>query len=217
MARLHREIMLVLTADIVTGARAPGDMLPREQDLAAEFGISRGVARECIRAMEERGLVSVKHGRGATVTPSTDWDFFDPDVLAAMLDRPDGGELLAEYLECRHILEVEAAGLAARRATKAELEQLASALDDRDDAAFRQALVAAAGNRALAALLETVGAGMTPPPKEADPAELRRILTAVAAGDAQAAKRAMAAHLATAAAELTARLRGRHRALSAMG
>lgn len=204
--------MRVVTADIVTGARAPGEMLPREQDLAAEFGISRGVARECIRAMEEHGLISVKHGRGATVNPSTDWDLFDPDVLAAMLDRPDGGELLAEYLECRHILEVEAAGLAATRATKRDLERLAGALDAGDGAAFHQALVAASGNRALGALLETVTAGMPQAPDHVD--ELRLVLTAIAAGDADGAKRAMVAHRASVAAELAARMKVRRRALA---
>jgi DNA-binding FadR family transcriptional regulator len=53
-------------------------MLPREVDLAAEFEVSRGVARETIRAMEERGLVSVKHGKGATIE-ADDWDVFDPE------------------------------------------------------------------------------------------------------------------------------------------
>jgi DNA-binding FadR family transcriptional regulator len=216
MARLHREIMRVVTADIVTGARAPGEMLPREQDLAEQFQISRGVARECIRAMEERGLISVKHGRGATVNPSTDWDLFDPDVLAAMLDRADGGELLSEYLECRRILEVEAAGLAARRARKAELERLARALDDGDEAAFHQAVVAAAGNRALAALLETVGTGLGPP-SSAGAESLRPILTAIAARDADGARRAMETHLARVAKELAGRLKDRHRALSVSG
>jgi GntR family transcriptional repressor for pyruvate dehydrogenase complex len=51
-----------LTSEIVSGERPPGEMLPREVDLAAEFNVSRGVARETIRAMEERGLISVKHG-----------------------------------------------------------------------------------------------------------------------------------------------------------
>ena len=112
MSRLHRELMEVLIAEIVSGQRPAGEMLPREVDLAAEFGVSRGVARECIRAMEERGLISVRHGRGATVSPSERWDVFDPDVLASVLDGEGGNDLLAEYLECRRIIEVEAAGLA---------------------------------------------------------------------------------------------------------
>ena len=78
--------MRVLIADIVRGGLAPGAQLPRETDLAAQFGVSRGVARECVRGLEERGLVSVRHGRGATVNADERWDVFNPDVLAALLD-----------------------------------------------------------------------------------------------------------------------------------
>src|ERR671934_1598798 len=109
MARKHRDVMRVLLADIASGARAVGEMLPREVDLAAEFEVSRGVARETIRALEERGLISVKHGKGATINEPGQFDIFDADVLAATLDTNRGSEVLDDYLECRRILEVEAA------------------------------------------------------------------------------------------------------------
>src|ERR671931_2384787 len=171
MARKHRDVMRILIADIVSGARPGGEMLPREVDLAAEFDVSRGVARETIRAMEERGLISVKHGKGATVNEPDDWDVFDPDVLAATLDSERGSEVLAEYLECRRILEVEAAGMAAQRATKRDVANLEAAMARMEETAawpqgqaaeerfheadipFHQALIAAAGNRALGGLV----------------------------------------------------------------
>src|SRR3954471_6481956 len=106
MARKHRDVMRVLIADIVSGRRGTSEMLPKETDLAEEFDVSRGVARETIRAMEERGLISVRHGKGATVNGSEHWDLFDPDVLAATLDSERSGDVLAQYLECRRILEV---------------------------------------------------------------------------------------------------------------
>ena len=62
-------------------------MLPREVDLAAEFGVSRGVARECIRAMEERGLVLAFHG-------IANWD--EPSLAA--IDREDLKQLWAGKL-----------------------------------------------------------------------------------------------------------------------
>jgi DNA-binding FadR family transcriptional regulator len=163
--------MRLLIADIVSGVRPAGDMLPREVDLAAEFDVSRGVARETIRAMEERGLISVKHGRGATINESDEWVVFDPDVLAATLDSERGSEVLAEYLEWRRVLEVEAAGLAAERAAKRDVQHLAAAMARMEetaarppshtaeerfheaDFAFHQALIAATGNRALGGLM----------------------------------------------------------------
>src|SRR5689334_8991213 len=115
--RLHREAMLQYVADIVDGRLLPGDALPREVAVAERFGISRGVARECLRALEERGLATVKHGSATTVNPREDWDLFDPDVIAASLAGSAAVELLGEYLECRRIVEIDAAGLAAERAT----------------------------------------------------------------------------------------------------
>jgi GntR family transcriptional repressor for pyruvate dehydrogenase complex len=239
MARLHRDIMRVLTDEIVHGERAAGDRLPREQDLAEQFEVSRGVTRECMRAMEERGLISVKHGRGATVNGSEHWDMFDPDVLAAMLDSPRGPDVLTQYVECRRILEVEAAGLAAERANRSAVKRLAEALAEMEqstalepgraaeqrfheaDLAFHQALIAATGNRALGRLVETIHAGLLAaryplarPQYRTQRAlpEHERILAAVAAGDAAEARAAMEAHLTTVAKYLREYAKERERA-----
>lgn len=176
MGRLHREVLAVLVAEIVDGSAAPGTWLPREVDLAARFGISRGIARECIRALEERHLVTVRHGRGAMVSPAADWNVLDIDVVTALLAGRDRWRVLGEYLECRRILEVEAAGLAAERATTEHLFQVQSAylqmekavhrqlLDAGDaeaerafieaDLRFHNSIMEATGNRALAHMLE---------------------------------------------------------------
>ena len=217
MSRLHREMMGVLIAEIVSGQRPAGEMLPREVDLAADFGVSRGVARECIRAMEERGLISVRHGRGATVSPSERWDVFDPDVLASVLDGEGGNDLLAEYLECRRIIEVEAAGLAAERATAAALEAAGEALARMQESAGRSGRAAelrfheadvvvpsgahprrrqspARGPRRAHPRRLSSRASRWPGPSTARTArcpEHRRILDAVASGDVMEARKAM--------------------------
>jgi GntR family transcriptional repressor for pyruvate dehydrogenase complex len=225
MSRLHEHLMQVLIADVTGGRLEAGSQLPREADVAAQFGVSRGVARECIRGLEERGLVTVKHGRGATVNDPTRWRVLDPDVLHALLGSARGAEVLREYLECRRILEIEAAGLAARRATEPQLAALADAFagmtaaaeraDDNPaaedlyhaaDIAFHRALIDATGNRALGNLTEPIHRALTAarrplarPDRRFDRSlpEHERILRAVARGDADGARDAMAAHLAT--------------------
>src|SRR4051812_34445700 len=97
MARLHREGMRLLIADIVAGRLKEGDLLPRETDLAEMHDVSRGVARETIRGLEERGMVHVRHGRGAIVTPAEAWDVFDPEVLSALLRTDGSAAVLREY------------------------------------------------------------------------------------------------------------------------
>jgi DNA-binding FadR family transcriptional regulator len=224
MARKHRDVMRILIADVVSGTRGAGEMLPREVDLAEEFDVSRGVARETIRAMEERGLIAVKHGKGATVNRAEHWDVFDPDVLAATLQTERGSEVLAEYLECRRILEVEAAGIAAERATRKDVARLEKALERMEetaarppsqaveerfheaDIAFHQALIAATGNRALGGLVERIHSALllarfplARPQYREERAlpEHRRLLAAVASGDPAEARQAMSDHLGT--------------------
>jgi DNA-binding FadR family transcriptional regulator len=217
--------MRVLIGEIASGRYPEGELLPRELDLAERFDVSRNVARECVRGLEERGMVSVRHGRGARVRPEHEWDRFDSDVLAALLSGPRAAGVIAEYLECRRVLEVEAAGLAAERADEEALESLSEAFERmrltaegaRDnpagerlyreaDIGFHRAIVKAAGNPVLGrmtepihrALSETFAALARPHMRfERGLPEHERILAAIGAGDGDAAREAMRAHLLT--------------------
>jgi GntR family transcriptional repressor for pyruvate dehydrogenase complex len=217
--------MLVLLGDIAGGVLAEGDKLPSLTELAAQFGVSTGVVRECQRALAERGLVSVRHGRRAIVSPADEWDPFDPDVLAALLRGARAAHVQREYLEARRVLEVEAAGLAARRATPAGLERLSSAFEamrraaerahlntaaeplyEKADIDFHRAIIRAAGNRPLARMAEPIHRALSatfaalarPQARfERSLPEHARILEAIAAGDAAAARLAMRDHLLT--------------------
>jgi GntR family transcriptional repressor for pyruvate dehydrogenase complex len=225
MSSLHREVMLVLLGDITGGAVAEGGQLPTLSELAAQFGVSTGVIRECQRALAERGLVSVHHGRRALVRPSEDWDVFDPDVLAALVSGDRAAHVLAEYLESRRLLEVEAAGLAADRATPEAIQALSDAFDGMRAAAerargnpaaeplyqqadidFHRAIIRAARNRPLARMAEpihralsaTFGALARPQSRfERGLPEHGRILEAIQGGDAAGARLAMREHLLT--------------------
>src|SRR3954451_6775578 len=109
--------MVEFVGDVVDGRLAPGDALPREVELSERFDISRGVARECLRALEERGLVTVRHGSATTVNARERWELFDEFVLTAALSGRGAEAWLGEYLECRRIIEVPSAALAAERAS----------------------------------------------------------------------------------------------------
>jgi len=223
MSRLHQQLMRTLLDDIAGGVLVPGGAALREADIASRFGVSRGVARECVRGLEERGLVSVKPGRGATVNPHEQWAVFDPDVVGALLSAEHGAGFLGEYLECRRILEIEAVGLAAQRAGAADLAALSDALArmttsarrapfnaaaqdlyDQAEAGFHRALIAATHNRALGALLTPLHRALSrarpPVPQYAQGVERslperRRVVTAIADRDADEARAAMRDHL----------------------
>jgi len=210
-------------AEIVSGERTSGGMLPREADLAIEHDVSRGVARETIRALEERGLISVKHGIGATINGPDRWDVFDPDVIEVMLDSDRHDEVLRQHLECWHILMEAATGLAAERASTESATRIWEAfvrmekqvdghLGQITQEGFRDAEVAfygelldATGNPVLGAFVEKARsallmAGYAPPgPRnEWGRAEYRKIAGAVASTNPSGAREAMRALLALA-------------------
>ena len=217
--------MLVVVNDIVSGGIPPGEMLPGEAELAKQFSVSRGVSREAIRGLEERGLVRVKHGRGATVNTDDTWDLFSPEVLVALLAGERGAEVLGEYLECRRILEIEAAALAAERADATRLSVLADALAQmtasaeraganpaaedlyhRADIDFHRGVIAATGNRALGRMTEPIHRALAEARRplarpdvrlERSLPEHKRILTAIAGRDPAEARAAMRDHLLT--------------------
>jgi GntR family transcriptional repressor for pyruvate dehydrogenase complex len=225
MSSLHREVMRVLLGDITSGAVAEGERLPTLTELATQFGVSTGVIRECQRALAERGLLSVRHGRRAVVRPEEDWDVFDPDVLTALVRGDRGAHVLAEYLESRRLLEVEAAGLAAERATPEAVRRLAGAFDamraaaerartnaaaeplyEEADIDFHREIIRAAGNRPLARMAEPIHRALSatfaalarPQTRfERGLPEHARILEAIRHGDSAGARLAMREHLMT--------------------
>jgi DNA-binding FadR family transcriptional regulator len=225
--RRHDELSRRLTEAIVLGDVAPGDWLPRELDLMEQLDASRGVVRETIRALETRGLVAVRHGRGARVTPEADWRLLDAGVLEAYLLRPDGPALVAEMLECRSLLEGQAAARAAERATGADVRTLGEAHDRlaaaiagpprsgtgeefvAAEAAVHRMVVALGGNRPLERMLEPLHAALATAVRD-QPAKrhselvaaLERLIDAVRTRDGDGARAAVDAHVALLAAWL---------------
>ena len=196
--------MRALLAD---GEWSVGTRIPPEPVLAAELGVSRNTVREAVRALAHGGVLEVRRGDGTYVAA--------PNEVSALIRREVGRVELGHVLEVRHAIESRAASLAARRRTEEDLGVLADALRrrrsgaaDRDaerfvtaDCDFHLAVVAAAHNPLLSELyegfLETLMASVVLPPDGADdlaPAH-DGLLTAIAAGDPEAASAASTALL----------------------
>lgn len=148
-----------LVEAIVSGAVAPGDLLPPEGPLSEQFGVSRTVIRESVKRIEEKGLVSIVRGRGTTVRPTSSWNILDPVVLSALIKHDDSLGVLDELSVVRAQLESGMAADTAVGRTAAQLNELEVYLQQmrdslHDDAAFRAADIAfhhvvmsASGNR----------------------------------------------------------------------
>ncbi|MEY4752990.1 MAG: hypothetical protein RJA44_665 [Pseudomonadota bacterium] len=165
-ARLPDQLAAQLERAIVARQYRPGERLPAERAWAAELGVSRGVLREALRLLAERGLVRQRHGAGSFVAEQIDQRRADP--WAQLLQRQP--LMQADLLEFRQMLEIRCAELAAERADARDLERLAEchaavaaayASGDRPtqvrtDVAFHRAIADATHNPVFSYLVATL-------------------------------------------------------------
>jgi DNA-binding FadR family transcriptional regulator len=164
-AELHREnLHHILAQDIggriLKGEFAPGSLLPREVEWSSSFGVSRTAVREAIKMLMAKGLIVSRPKIGSRVQPRSSWNLLDRDVLAWYCAATDYRQFLTSMQQVRHILEPEAAALAAANHGADQLADIEAAfLDMREaeslsawngaDVRFHLAILAAAGNELL--------------------------------------------------------------------
>jgi GntR family transcriptional repressor for pyruvate dehydrogenase complex len=130
MDRVYRRILSALLDDIVTARIAPGEWLPKVDDIAARHACGPNAAREAIRALEERRVVAVHAGKGQEVLPSDRWNLLDRDVAEATLLRGGDQRLLAEAVDYLRHAEIVAATLAVSSISDGDVAQMAQILDE---------------------------------------------------------------------------------------
>ena len=184
---------------IASGAVPPGEWL-REYTVATSLGLSRTPVREALRLLAAEGVVELVHNRGARVV---DWTPEDID----------------EAYRLRALIEGYGAGLAARRADEAAVDDL-RALEDRYERAladerpdvlpaqcnddFHAAVLAASGSARLPTLLAAVSSaplvrrvlrGYSDDDRQRSVVAHRDIIRAIENRDEHLATAAMSSHI----------------------
>ncbi|WP_334174694.1 GntR family transcriptional regulator [Pseudoxanthobacter sp.] len=183
----------------------PGGTVLRQEELAAQFAVSRMPVRDALKQLEAQALVSIVPNRGAVVSELSAQD-------------------AADIMGLRALVEPEAIALSVPNLTAADLAAAAAALADLEAATdparmgelnrrFHMSLYARAGRPRLLALigalfaetdavlrfqLAALGAG------EMGAQAHAAMLAAARAGDAAGAARLVRAHIGEAAARLVA-------------
>lgn len=129
MVRRYHDVMADLVVAVVGGEYPEGSRLPSVPDLAVRFGSGRGVMRETLRGLEERGLVEVRRARGPQVRQREEWDLRDPHVLAACISHGPEPAVLEQAIRARAAVESVAATRAVVEATDADLRLLRAQID----------------------------------------------------------------------------------------
>lgn len=180
-----------------------GDMVPAqrlvEAELVEQLGVTRGSVRTAIDDLVAEGLVERIHNRGARV-------------------RVVPLEQAVQILECRRALEALIASKAAARATRADVkrlhakaEELGRAVEDGEllryselNGELHTMLAEMSGQTTAAGLIKQLNGqivrhqfqlSLRPGRPQVSLAQHRAIVDAVAAGDRDAAERAMYEHL----------------------
>ncbi len=206
------EIAKRLLALILDEGLRPGDKLPSERELIARLAVGRSSLREAIKMLSTLGLVRITPGGGTFVSAG--------DIAA--LARPLSWSLLMrsestrEVIEARQTVEVAMAGLAAERATAADIADIGerlvamrASIHDAElfthrDIEFHLAVARAARNQVLFQVLEALRhllhawiarVQLSYDDKLRGYVGHEPIEAAIRARDSEAARRAMAAHL----------------------
>jgi DNA-binding FadR family transcriptional regulator len=122
--KLYQYIVDVIGQRIIRGMYRTEDVLPTEDQLSSELQVSRGVLREAIKVLTQKGLIQTRPRVGTQVLPRENWNLFDPDVLVWRLQIEDKTTFLKNVTEVRRLIESEAARQAARRATDSEVSDI---------------------------------------------------------------------------------------------
>lgn len=184
---------------------------PTEAELALKYAASRTVAREAVKMLSAKGLLSSRPRQGTKVEAVANWNLLDPDVTRWMTERPFTARVYRDYTEVRLAIEPVAASLAASRASRGDIAAIRQALDVMADQAarhdlalladidFHVAILKASGNPFLIQLKElihtalSISIGLTNriAGHTANIADHEAVLTAIENGEAQAAEAAM--------------------------
>lgn len=218
-ARAWRLVLEHIERDLLDGRIGPGDRLPSERDLSADLGVGRSSVREALRVLEVMGLIRTSTGSGpqsGAIVISTPTGGMSTLLRLQVAAR---GFPLEDVVQTRLLLEDAVAATLAGRAER-DLTAAQRVLDAMDadeltpaeflalDAELHLALADSSGNTVVAAMMAGLrtsiesyvqegAAAVTDWASMADGlrAEHRAIVGAIDAGDADAARALVRAHI----------------------
>ncbi|HYQ76017.1 FadR/GntR family transcriptional regulator [Cellulomonas sp.] len=151
-----------LRARITSGDWPVGTRIPPEPALVELLGVGRNTVREAVQSLVHAGLLERRQGSGTYVLSVSE--------LAVSMGRQIADARQRDVIEVRRSLEVEAARLAARRRTTADVATITGLRDQRAEAyrsgaldrmvaadlALHRAIARAARNPVLLSLYENL-------------------------------------------------------------
>jgi DNA-binding FadR family transcriptional regulator len=159
---LHRTVQAAIRTYILENNLQPDDMLPPENDLAQQLGVSRSSVREAIKGLESLGVLEARRGSGVFVRSFSFEPILNNLEYSLLFDLRE----LVELLEIRRVLETGMVGAALAVMSEEQLtvlEQIVERMQRRaeageafpdEDRAFHRELFRKTENQTLLKLLD---------------------------------------------------------------
>jgi len=127
VGRAGEDVALQIEAAILNEKIMPGERLPSERELHVQFQTGRGVIREAMRALKQKGLIEIRKGaKGGAYVKQIDVANVS-ESLALFLKQQHVG--LAHIAEFRESIDRTIVILAIARADDAEKQQLVAEVE----------------------------------------------------------------------------------------
>ena len=128
--KAYEEVADQIRERIFSAKVKTGERLPTERDLAVQFGVSRVVVREAVRALELSGLMVVKKGPKGGIFVAEDHQRPISDSIGNLLAR--GTARLRDLFEVRMLIEPYAAARVAKIGTAKNFAALSALIGQAD-------------------------------------------------------------------------------------
>lgn len=126
--RVFEDVVAQIEEAIFRGRLKAGDVLPSERDLRRMFKVSRTSLREALRVLEQKGLIEIKVGvGGGALVKNANTDQAVESLGFLIRFKAVSLENLYEF---RVGIEGDIAAIAAKKATKQEIQELKMLLAD---------------------------------------------------------------------------------------
>ncbi|MFC0267168.1 transcriptional regulator NanR [Kushneria aurantia] len=160
--KLSDEVLDRLLDQLRSGALQPGDQLPPERELMAQFGVGRPAVREAMQSLASMGLITISHGERARVSSLTVSAMIDRFDATARLLLSASTENIDHLVQARLFFETGMVRMAAARSTPEDIAHLENLINDMErqqtgadfiasDMAFHYAIADMTGNPIFAA------------------------------------------------------------------
>ena len=117
---LYQDVVAQICEMILAGSIRKGELLPSESKLRTQFQVSRTTVREALKILSQRKIIQTIRGKGSIVI-SDNFSYLNEGMRAKIQQYESNFEYATQ---ARRLLEPKIAALAARIATKKDVEDL---------------------------------------------------------------------------------------------